>query len=35
MDTIILLVGASLLMSLVVIIDIWLKGRNRSPNGSD
>jgi hypothetical protein len=26
MDTIILLVGASLLMSLVVMIDIWLNG---------
>ena len=30
MDTIILLVGASLLMSLVVIIDIWLKGPKKS-----
>jgi hypothetical protein len=26
MDTIILLAGASLLMSLVVMIDIWLNG---------
>ncbi|MDR6305616.1 nitrogen fixation-related uncharacterized protein [Nitrobacter vulgaris] len=26
MDTIILLIGASLLMALVVIIDIWLTG---------
>ena len=29
MDTIILLVGAALLMSLVVIIDIWLNGVDR------
>ena len=30
MDTIIMLVGASLLMSLVVITDIWLKGPKKS-----